>query len=59
MGGSLEVSSFFLETYACSTVIKTQAMNIILTVMLLIGLGGGLLICTILLYQMEKSLDRN
>ena len=46
-GNSLEFSAILLEAYPEFTTFLTGA--------LFAGFGGGLLICTLLIYQLEKS----
>jgi hypothetical protein len=54
---SLELQITFLEAYPNYFLIASQFFMIFLAGVLFTGLGCGLLICTLLIYQLEKKLE--
>jgi hypothetical protein len=54
---SLEIQSTFLGNNNYFLV-SNQYFSIFLTGALFIGFGGGLLICTLLIYQLEQKLEK-
>ncbi|MCK4884641.1 hypothetical protein KAS24_01095 [Candidatus Bathyarchaeota archaeon] len=58
-GNSLGLSAILLEAYPGYFLIAEQFLMTFLAGILFVGLGGGLLICTLLIYQLEKKLYPN
>jgi len=54
---SLEQPPKLLEYYLITNLITNQFHLTFLTGVLFTGFGGGFLICTLLVYQLEKKLD--
>lgn len=54
---SPELPTIFLESYPDYTLIANQYFMMFLAGVLFAGLGCGLLICTLLIYQLEKKLE--